>query len=129
MRLPEISERHALLALRILTGVIFVTHGAARIVLWTVPGFGAFLDAKGFVIGSLLAWLITVGEIVCGTSMAAGYLVRYCALFHMTVVATGILLVHLQNGWFVVGHSTGGVEYSLLLFVVLTVVYARALRA
>ncbi|MDZ4709548.1 MAG: hypothetical protein SH818_14205 [Saprospiraceae bacterium] len=34
----------------------------------------------------------------------------------MVEITMGILLVHARQGWFVVGHSTGGIEYSLLSF-------------
>jgi putative oxidoreductase len=37
----------------------------------------------------------------------------------------GIVLVHAQNGWFVVGPSTGGVEYSILLLLALIVIASR----
>lgn len=126
MRLPDIPSRQAFVALRALTGIIFVTHGAARIILWTVPGFGAFLDARGFLVGVPLAWIVTIGEIVSGTCLAVGYNVRYFVLFHLTVLVTGIFLIHLPQGWFTVGQSSGGVEYSLLLIAVLVYIYSAS---
>lgn len=126
MKLPDIPQKGAFGLLRILTGIIFVTHGAARIILWTVPGFGEFLNSQGFLIGLPLAWVITLGEIISGSCLAIGYKVRYCVIFHALILLTGIFLVHLPNGWFVVGQSTGGVEYSLLLLAVLIFIYSYA---
>lgn len=124
MKLPDLRVNYTFTLLRALTGIIFVTHGAARIFLWTVPGFGEFLNATGFPLGLPLAWLITIGEIIFGTCLAVGYKVRYCAIFHSIVILTGIFLIHLPQGWFTVGQSSGGVEYSLLLLAVLIFIYS-----
>ena len=128
MKLPDIPKHFTFLLLRALTGIIFITRGAARIILWTVPGFGEFLNAKGFLVGLPLAWLVTIGEIVCGSLLVLGYKVRYCTLFHMVVILMGIFLVHLPQGWFTVGQSLGGVEYSLLLLAVLVFIYSYSDR-
>lgn len=124
MKLPDLRVNYTFTLLRALTGIIFVTHGAARIFLWTVPGFGEFLNATGFPLGLPLAWLITIGEIIFGTCLAVGYKVRYCVIFHSIVILTGIFLIHLPQGWFTVGQSSGGVEYSLLLLAVLIFIYS-----
>lgn len=125
MKLPAISQNIAFAVLRGLTGFIFITHGAARIIYWTIPGFGAFLDSKGFMIGLFLAWIVTIGEIIAGSLLALGYKVKYCALFHAFVLLNGIFLVHLPRGWFTVGQSSGGVEYSLLLLTLLAYFYSK----
>jgi len=124
LKLPDLRVNYTFILLRAVTGIIFVTHGAARIILWTVPGFGEFLNATGFPLGLPLALFITVGEIICGTCLAVGYKVRYCAIFHSIVILAGIFLIHLPQGWFTVGQSSGGVEYSLLLLAVLIFIYS-----
>lgn len=107
-------------------GLIFVTHGAARLVYGSVPDFGAFLDAQGLLIGVPLAWTVTIGEIACGSMLALGYKARYCVLFHAVVIAAGIALIHRSSGWFVVGHGSNGMEYSVLILAVLAFIYARS---
>ncbi len=113
------------LILRVVMGVIFVSHGAARIYYGSVSEFGSFLDGKGFMIGFFLAWLITIGEVVFGTLLAAGYKVKYSVIFHAVVILGGLVLIHIPNGWFVVGHGSGGVEYSLLILAVLLFLYSK----
>jgi putative oxidoreductase len=125
MRLPDLPEKLMLSVLRVLTGIIFTSHAAARLIYWTIPGFGEFLNSKGFGIGLPLAWLTTVAELLCGTCLIIGYKVRYCVIFHATILISGIFLVHLPNGWFTVGQSSGGVEYSLLLLAVLGLLYSK----
>jgi putative oxidoreductase len=42
----------------------------------------------------------------------------------MLISGTGIVLIHAQKGWFVGEHGTGGVEYSIVLFVACVVLAA-----
>ncbi|MCU0421117.1 MAG: DoxX family protein, partial [Cyclobacteriaceae bacterium] len=95
MKLPALSEKHPLLLLRGLLGIIFVTHGVARIHYQSLPDFGTFLEAKGFAFGWPLACAITGGEIFSGSMLALGVKPRYCLLFHALIIVTGIFLVHL----------------------------------
>lgn len=118
-------KKISIAALRILMGIIFVTHGAARLYYNSVQDFGAFLNSKGLVIGLVLAWIITLSEIISGSLLASGKWVSYCVIFHAVVIVSGIILIHIPNGWFTVGHGSGGVEYSLLILGVLAVIYAH----
>jgi putative oxidoreductase len=124
MKLFSLSTSLTIVILRIIMGFIFITHGAARLYYSSIEGFGDFLNSKGLVIGLILAWAITIGEIVFGSLLILGRYVRYCVMFHSVVILTGIIMVHIPNGWFVVGHGTGGVEYSLLILGVLAVLYS-----
>ncbi len=125
MKLQLLSSMFSALILRVVMGIIFVSHGAARIYYGSVVDFGSFLDGKGFMIGFYLAWLITIGELVFGTLLAAGYKVKYCVIFHAVVILGGMVLIHIPQGWFVVGHGSGGVEYSLLILAVLLFLYSK----
>jgi putative oxidoreductase len=113
----------SLIALRTVLGIIFITHGAARIYYASVTDFGTFLESKNIPLGILVAWTITLGEMVGGTLLILNKYVRYCVIFHAAVILGGIVMVHLPNGWFTVGHGSGGVEYSLLILAVLAFLY------
>ncbi len=102
-------------AFRVLVSGLFMAHGAIRIAAGTVDEFGSFLDSKGFPFGIVLAWTVTIYEIVGGASMAFDKYVRPIALGFVFHQVMGITLVHAKHGWFVVGHGTYGVEYSVLL--------------
>lgn len=125
MNLPNISTKYSAILLRMVMGIIFFTHGAARLYYDSVSDFGSYLDSQGFMIGILLAWVITIGEIVFGTMLAVGFKVRYCVIFHAIVVISGMFLIHIPQGWFVVGHGSGGVEYSLLILAVLIFLFSK----
>ena len=124
-----LTKDTALIGFRIVVSSIFIIHGIARSVIYkTVDGFGEFLDSKGFVIGFFIAWFITIFEIVGGLTMAAGKYVSYIAIVFIIQLIMGIILVHMQHGWFVVGAHTGGVEYSVLIIaslVLLAVSYRK----
>lgn len=124
MKLPNLSRKFATHVLRIVMGGIVCSHGIARIFFHSVPDFGEFLNSKGLVIGTVLAWMITLGEIVAGILLAVGYRVKYCVIFQAIVILFGIIMVHAPHGWFVVGHGTNGIEYSILIFAVLLYLYS-----
>lgn len=119
---PYLSQVQAQILLRVAVSLFLVAHGLARIYLGTVGGFGEFLNSKGFIIGGLLAWLITIFEIFGGMALAWNYFVRVIAAVFIVELAAGIILVHASQGWFVVGATLGGMEYSTLLIICLLVV-------
>lgn len=126
MKLPSFPLKKALLILRIYIGFTFILHGSARFYYMSLNDFGAFLNSHGFIIGVFLAWFITIAEIVGGSLLMLGYKIRYVLIFHFLVILGGIVLVHFRNGFFVVGHGQGGIEYSLLILAVILVLYSTA---
>jgi putative oxidoreductase len=123
-KFPFISEAAALKLLRVVTGFFLAAHGCIRFYAGTVNGFGDFLNSKGFIIGSIIAWTLTIFEILGGLTMAIGYLVKWIAALFILELIMGIILVHASNGWFVVGYASGGMEYSVLLILTLVVIAA-----
>lgn len=105
--------------LRITIAIILCVHGIARIYLNIVDDFGVFLDNEGFVFGVFLAWMITILEIVGSMLLIFNILTFWICLYFIIQLLMGILLVHLSAGWFVVGAGRNGMEYSVLLIVVL----------
>jgi len=124
-KFPFISETTSYRLLRMFTGTFLAAHGFIRLYAGTVNGFGDFLNSKGLVIGTAIAWFLTVFEIAGGLLMAAGFLKKWIAAVFMIELITGIILVHADNGWFVVGYQSGGMEYSVLLILVLLVIAAK----
>lgn len=109
--------------LRMLLGIIFFLHAAARLYLNSLSGFGDFLENKGFPLGFYLAWAITVFEFIGGICMFLRYFVKLFCIGEIIILLTGIILVHWQNGWFVVGMTLGGIEYSVVLITVLFAIF------
>ena len=88
---PDARVSSGATLLRIPVASVFVVHGITRV-------------ANG-----------TVG----GAKLAAGRCVVPLASWFALQIAVGIVMVHAQNGWFVVGAGTGGVEYTVLIIAVL----------
>ncbi|WP_194774658.1 DoxX family protein [Pararhodonellum marinum] len=123
-KLPKIPFQHAVSTMRMVMGLIFITHGFARFYYASLTDFGGFLGNQGIPFGWLVAWGITIGELVGGFFLLVRYRVKMAVMFHFLVILAGVFMVHLPNGWFVVGHGSGGMEYSVLILAVLGVLYA-----
>ena len=90
----------------------------------TIAGFGAFMEARGFVHGEAWVLAITAYELGAGTLLLLNRGVRLAASGLAVIVAVGIWLIHRHNGWFVGEHGTGGSEYSVALLAMLLVLAA-----
>ena len=114
--------------LRMMMGIIFILHACARLYENSVPGFGAFIDSKGFSGGLYFAWAVTIFELVGGFSMFFRFAVKIFCVIELIILLTGIFLVHLPNGWFTVGTTAGGIEYSVVLITVLASIFIAERR-
>lgn len=112
------AENISEIFLRTIVSILMITHGIARMAYGIVDDFGVYLSETGFPFGGLLAWGITFGEIIFGISIIAGFYIRYAAAFFIITLTAGLILVHLPEGWFVVGIGRNGMEYSVLLITV-----------
>lgn len=110
---------------RVFIAILMIIHGIARIYYDGVTGFGQFLNEKGFYIGLYLAYAITIFEIMGGLFIIFGKFSKWIAPFFMIELLMGVILVHANFGWFVVGHSLNGVEYSLCLILCFFLIWAE----
>lgn len=122
--LPALQLKHALLLLRVTVSAIFIAHAVTRFLNHTIPGFGEFLNNKGFVAGEAWVWLITVFEIAGGCLLAFGVGQRLLAYGFILLLLVGIVVIHAQLGWWVGEHGDGGMEYSVALIGALLVIGA-----
>ena len=120
---------YSIAALRMMMGIIFILHAAVRVYNNTLPGFGDFLDAKGFPFGFYLAWAVTLFELIGGVLMFLRYFVRVFCVGEIIILITGIVTVHAENGWFVVGRSLNGIEYSIVLITILSAIFIAERKA
>lgn len=127
-RFPFLSTAQWLVVLRVALGLYMAAHGTTRTVVGTVGDFGSFLANQGLPAGVLVAWAVTINEIVGGATLASGRFVRPLAAVFAFEHIMGIILVHAPRGWFTVGHQTGGAEYSVLLLVCFLLTASTARR-
>jgi putative oxidoreductase len=120
--MPNGQTRWGVTCLRAAVASVFVIHGIARVILGGVVPFGQFLTASGLPAGVAIAWTLTVVEIVGGIALGLGVAVKPLVAWFAVQIAVGIVMVHGQAGWFVVGAGRNGAEYSALILVCLLVV-------
>lgn len=111
--------------LRVTLASLIAAHGWMRLLGGGIEPFGAWLESQGIPFGLLIAWSITIIEIVGPPLFALGWLVFPLSLLYSAIYAVGIVLVHAPAGWFVVGAGRNGAEYSVLLIVCLLCVGAQ----
>jgi putative oxidoreductase len=105
-------------------GLIMV-HGFTRLLIGGIPIFGAWFESIGVPFGTLLAGIITFTEIIGGCLLVFGKWGKWLAPIFVLHLSMGIILVHAQHGWFVVGLSFNGVEYSVCLINAFLLIWAE----
>jgi putative oxidoreductase len=114
----------ALTTLRLVLGVVFFAHGAQKMLGW-FGGYG-FHGTMGFLTHKVglpapVALLVICVEFFGGLGLIVGLLTRIAALGIGVEMIGAVLMVHLQNGFFMnwAGNQKGeGFEYHLLAIAV-----------
>ena len=99
----------SLLVMRVIVGSIFFAHGAQKLFKW-FDGQG--LDGLIAAHGTVLAYLVGIGECIGGIGIIIGLLARFSAAANIAIMIGAIALVHGKAGFFL---SAGGYEYNLAL--------------
>ncbi|MGW8282637.1 MAG: DoxX family protein [Gemmatimonadota bacterium] len=108
---PELG----LALLRVVLGVIFISHGAPKL-FGGIEGTAGFFGMLGIPLPLIAAWVVALLEFFGGISLLIGLLVTPVSLLLAIHMLAGIVLVHAPNGWYVLGpEANGGVEFSVLL--------------
>ena len=102
---------YAALLLRLSLGTMWLSHALLKLLVFTMPGFAAFLAAQGM--PALLAWPVVLLELAGGTLILLGVRGRLVSLALLPVLI-GAASVHVANGW-VFTASGGGWEYPAFL--------------
>jgi putative oxidoreductase len=107
--------------LRLAVAIILLTHSVFGMFNNGINDFGnLYLNQIGFApFGVFLAWSIKLSHVVAAILLIINKYVKWAGFITIFVLLMGIVLVHFQEGWFVVGGGRNGVEYNFLLIVVL----------
>jgi len=101
----------AALMLRASLGVMWITHGLLKLVVYKLEGFEQFLAANG--LPTFIALPTVAAELIGGALILAGVRGRWVSLALLPVLV-GATSVHLANGW-VFSNEGGGWEYPVFL--------------
>lgn len=119
------------LLLRIAVAIILIMHSVPGMLNNGVNDFGThYLNKVGFApLGVPLAWAIKISHIVAAFCLVFDKYVKWACIVTIIILITGILMVHMKEGWFVVGGGRNGVEFNFLLIVVLlTIMYPKGVK-
>ena len=119
------------LLLRIAVAIILLTHSVFGIFNNGINDFGnLFLNQIGFApFGVFIAWSIKLSHIIAAILLVLNKYVKLAGFVTIFVLIMGIILVHFQEGWFVVGGGRNGVEYNFLLIcVLLAIMYPNGFK-
>jgi len=120
--LPD-TRNYGMLLLRICTALILTVHGVTGMLEDGLSGFGSYLESQGFgLLGLPLAWIIKLSHVVAAACILTRKWVMWPVLLTIIILVAGIFMVHLPNGWFVVGGGFNGIEFNLLLISALSAI-------
>ena len=106
------SRQDAGLALlRIVTGAVFLAHGAQKLFQYGLAGVTASFARIGVPLAAVTAPVVSGLEFFGGIALIAGLLTRLVSLGLAIDMLGAIFLVHLAGGFFV----PKGVEFALML--------------
>jgi putative oxidoreductase len=117
--------------LRFAVAVILLVHSIPGMFNNGINDFGKYyLNEVGFApYGIALAWAIKLSHVGAAICLLINKYVTWAAFVTIIILITGIFMVHLKEGWFVVGGGRNGVEFNfLLIFVLLTIMLPKGLK-
>jgi len=119
-RVLETPAELYLTACRVILGAVMLAHATQKVFGWFGgPGFSATIDSFRNHLGIplLIAVLAIFAEFVGSLGLIVGFLGRLASVAIMAVMIGAILLVHVDNGFFMNWTGAGrgeGFEYHLL---------------
>lgn len=117
--------------LRFAVAVILLMHGIPGMFDNGVNDFGnLYLNQQGFApFGVPLAWAIKLSHVAAAVCLVFQKFVKWVCGITIFILIMGIVMIHFQEGWFVVGGGRNGVEFNFLLIaVLLTLMFPNAFK-
>lgn len=124
------KNSNSTLILRIAVAIIFITHSVFGMFNNGINDFGnLFLNQIGFSpLGVPIAWAIKLTHLFGAILLLINKYIKPVCILNILILVMGIILVHYQEGWFVVGGGRNGMEYNFLLICVLLSILISDLR-
>jgi len=114
--------------LRFIMSIILLTHCVPSFFNNGVNDFGnLYLNQIGFApFGLLLAWIIKLSHLFAAICFLWNKMIKWASIVTIVTLVMGIILIHYQEGWYVVGAGRNGMEFNvLMIFVLLTFIFSK----
>ncbi|WP_374334632.1 DoxX family protein [Leeia sp.] len=102
----------ATLIIRLALGMMYLSHGLMKVIVYSPQGFADFMASLGLPAG--VAYLTILAELAGGVLLLSGFLIREVALLLTPILLGSIVLVHAASGW-AFSNPGGGWEYPAFL--------------
>ena len=100
------------LILRIVLGIIFLYHGYDKVFVKGHTAITGFMASLGLPLPSLMAFLVSYGELIGGILLILGVFTYWVTLMDIVIALVALFTVHFANGFSL---ANGGYEYILLI--------------
>jgi putative oxidoreductase len=117
--------------LRLAVAIILFMHSIPGMFNNGINDFGnLYLNQQGFApLGVPLAWAIKLSHVAAAFCLLFERYVKVASIITIAILMMGIVMVHLREGWYVVGGGRNGIEFNfLLIFALLTIMFPRGLK-
>lgn len=116
--------------IRISLAVIFIMHSVPGMFNGGVNDFGTrYLDVIGFSpFGLYVAWLIKLSHLVLAILLILNRWLIVPIILTIFILIAGIIFVHYESGWYVVGGGANGIEFNFLLIFALFQILLVAIK-
>lgn len=101
------------LILRLALGAVFFYHGYDKIFVTGIPAVTGFMESLGLPLPTLMAYLVSYGELIGGALLILGLLTYWAAILGVIISFVAFVTVHADKGFAL---SNGGYEYIMLIF-------------
>ncbi len=117
--------------LRLAVAITLLAHSIPGFFNNGVNDFGnLYLNAVGFApLGVPIAWAIKLSHVAAAFCFLFEKYVKWAGIITLFILVVGIFMVHLPDGWYVVGGGRNGIEFNvLLIFVILAIMFPNGLK-